>query len=680
MSAPFITVEENGEVIGILFLKKQRLPPKLQLEAKHFGRNVTFRVYDGEGREIAMVNGVADLPLTLQEPEKTFTTVRFTSKKRLLPKEKRDNLEAVTLISTFNEQCGIATYSHFLTEALMGLGKTVYVCRYLWDAKIPSIIHSQIEFGIFPKVNMVAGSNPALKNCGKIATWHTVFREPKKVGLTEYIEAVDKEYDVHIVHNSLAKKWLLPYTSKPIYIIPHGTVLWQHSGKKEARQKLGLPLDGQILFAFGFSADSKGFSELAQLTVKLRQSYPRLILVVSGAVHGIAQKESSEALEKVKTIHNEGVIVLGRYLSEEEVNNYAEASDILIFNYYDPDYVASASGAIHRVLNAGAPIVCSDSNRTIELQDGVHCLKYPMGDIESLQASIETLLEEHDLAEELGKNAKLLAEATSWKRVALQHIQVYESITKGEELFGPEWYDRDYFDTGKKTYLTPNGQIKQWGYLESSTKNWLGWKEIIEGIIQLFNLSPNHSCKQSHILSPTVILDAGTGCGGFVHFGRKAGLEVWGFDFSEYACKHAFGEAKKYMVKADARYIPFKDKSFHLVTALDLLEHIYEQDLDKVVSELQRVCIGSIFYLIGATMSEDDEHFTLRKGEIPPVKWQATAIAGHVNVRPCERYWKKKLVNDEWVLRDDLVEKFRELVPKNVLANWQCIIIVSHNG
>jgi len=40
MSAPFVIVEEDGEVKAVLFLKRQRFPFKLQLEAKSFGANV----------------------------------------------------------------------------------------------------------------------------------------------------------------------------------------------------------------------------------------------------------------------------------------------------------------------------------------------------------------------------------------------------------------------------------------------------------------------------------------------------------------------------------------------------------------------------------------------------------------------------------------------------------------
>jgi len=665
MSAPFVVVEEDGEVKAVLFLKKQRFPFKLQLEAKSFGSNVQFRVYSGEGQEIALVNSIADLPIAV-ETEQTPRVQPFTPKKRLIPKEKRRQVEAVTLISTWDEQCGIATYSRFLAEALTNMGKTVRVSRYLSDANVPSLVHSQLEFGIFPKTEMVVGSNPTIQNCPKVATWHTVFREPDKIGwgktrLLDYIEAVDREYDAHIVHNSLAKKWLMQTVSKPIHIIPHGSLLWEHAGKKEARLRLNIPLDAQVLFAFGFSADSKGFSELAQSTAKLRQSYPRLMLVVSGAVHGITQKESGEALEKVKATQNQGIVVLGKYLSEEEVNAYAEASDVLVFNYYDPDYVASASGAIHRVLNAGAPIVCSDSTRTIEFQDAIYCLKYPMGDVESLEACIETLLTEHDLAEELGKNAKLYAEATSWKRTGLQHIQVYESITKSVEVFGSDYYSEEYF-VGRKGglwYITANGKIKQWSYFNPRGE-WEGAKPVMEAIKTIFN--------------PKNLLDVGCGRGTFCAYAKNVGIDAVGIDFSKWAIENPYPRAKGLIQIGDVRDIKFPDNSFDFVFCTDIMEHIHEEDLPKVLNEVQRVSCRWIFYNIGSTMGEDSEHFVLKKGEVPPLKWQGTAVAGHVNVRP-PSYWRKKLSSQEWILRDDLVEKFRELVPKQVLANWLCIII-----
>jgi len=671
MSEPFIVVEEDGEVKAIFFLRKPQsfASNKLQLEARHFRSNIKFKVYDGQGNELKLIDNIAELPITLQPETQIFKAQPFTYKKRVLPKGRKT--ETITLISTWNEQCGIATYSHFLFEALRELGKTVHVARYIWDANIPSLIHSQIEFGIFPKADMIVGSNPALENCPKVATWHTIFREPRKINfgktrLIDYIEIVDTKYDAHIVHTPLAKKWLMQATSKPIHIIPHGSQIWEPIGKKEARTQLNIPLDAQMIFAFGFSATSKGFLELAQIVSKLKKTYPRLMLVISGAVHEMAKKETSKALAKVKALENESLIVLGRFLSEYEVNAYAEASDILVFNYYDPDYIASQSGAIHRILNAGVPIICSDSARTLEFQDGVHCLKYPMGDAESLEAYIETLLNEHDLAQELGKNAKLLAKATSWRRVARQHIQVYESVTKGLSLFGPDYYNEEYF-VGRKgglTYISPNGKIKQWSYFNPQGE-WLGCKPIVEAWKTLFN--------------PKNMLDIGAGRGTFIAYAHDIGIEAEGFDFSPWAVNEGrYPRCKPEWLRlydATETPWPYPDNSFDLVTVLDFCEHIHEEDIDRIIREIQRVSRKWVFYNIGATMNEDQEHFVLKKGELPPLRWQSTTVAGHVNVRPCEGYWKKKLTNKEWVLRDDLVQKFRQLVPKEILKNWICIII-----
>jgi len=671
MSNPFIVIEEDGEVKGVILVKKSPNPPyKITLNPQLF-KSLSIKVFDADGKQLPIINGEVTLPITWKLAETSLMTQRFKPKKRTT-KQRRALASSITLLSTYHEKCGIATYTDFLFHALQELMEyPLHICRYIWDAHPQTIIHCQHEFGIFPKPEMVIPNpNSPQQNCGKVITWHTIFKEPNKVivgnnQLMDYIETVDREYDAHIVHNPLAKKWLMQVASKPIYIIPHGSVLWEPISKKEARARLNIPQDAQVLFSFGFSADSKGYPDLLQVFSKLKKYYPRLQLIISGAIHGLAKKETKKTLERAKALRTEGVQILGKYLTEEEVNLYATASDILVFNYYGSRNIASASGAIHRILNAQRPIVVSDDPRTLEFQDGIHCLKYPMGDLESLEACIETLLTEPDMAEELGRNARLLAEATSWKRVAQQHIQVYQSITKNLDLFGPDYYDEEYF-VGKKgglAYITPNGKIKRWSYYNPDGE-WLGAKPIMEAIKKLLN--------------PKNMLDAGCGRGTFTAYAKDTGIEAVGIDFSHWAVEHPYPRAKGLIQWGDVRDIKFPDNSFDLVFASDIMEHIYEEDLEQVISELQRVSRKWIFYNIGSTMNNDEDYFVLKKGELPPVKWQSTAVAGHVNVRPCS-YWKRKLTNKNWILRDDLVEKFRELVPKDILTNWVCIIINEKN-
>jgi len=665
MSSPHVLVQENGVIKAIIILQQDPRPPfKLNANFQPFG-DVTFRIFNGE-EQIPIVDGIAVLPITSQAETISKASV-FSPKRKILPKGRVNGHSFqghITFVSTWGIDCGIATYTSFLSKALLSKNLQFQICRNISEINYPTVIHTQQEFGIFPKADMIvnSSSNP------KVITWHTVFKEPRRIALAEstvaeYAEKVDAAYDCHIVHNSLAKTWLMQFCSKPIYVIPHGSVTWPAIGKKNARNKLGLTLDDQILFAFGFSADSKGFTELCQTFRRLKQTFPRLALIISGAIHAIAKEESGRCLARVKASQSEGITVLGRYLTEDEINLYAEAADILVFNYYGGEGVASASGAVHRVLASGNPIVCSEDSRTLEFQDGVHCLKYPMGDLASLESELEVLLTEHDLAEELGKNAALLAQATSWEVTALRHMQVYSSLTEGEELFGSGHYDQEYYvgNKGGLSYISQDGKIKQWSYYNPDGE-WTGCKPIMEAIKAVFN--------------PENMLDCGCGRGTFCAYARDLGITSVGIDFSEWAINNPYPRAKGLTQLGDVRDIKFPDNSFDFVLCTDIMEHIFEEDLDKVIHELQRVSRKWIFYNIGSPMGEGQDHFVLKKGEVPPVKWQGTTVAGHVNVRP-PSYWRKRLSNKNWLLRDDAIQMFRCLVPADVLKNWICVIATS---
>lgn len=577
------------------------------------------------------------------------------------PKEKCIFPCSIAYLSSLpDERCGISTYTQYLSEAV---GKHYHVGTYRnIRAGVPEdgLIHSQCEFGIFPNegdlLSDVYANNP------KVVTWHTVIKNPHPHHL-QYCQAIDQEYDAHIVHTVLGKKWLSGYVSNPVYLIPHGTLLWNPLPKEEARKKLGLPTDAEIGFCFGFGAETKGFGEVVYVARRLERR-PKFLLIISGAVHPIVREHGEKVLKQLRANAGKNVLVLGKYISERDVNLYASACDVLIFNYRTPSYISSASGALKRVLAAGKPIVGPYDNRLDELVDGYHILKFQRGDLDDFEQTLELVLSDHEVAERLRRNCRALAEQTSWERIAEKHMEVYGKVVG--DAFSPEYYDRAYFDVGAddpgKIYRTSGGEVKRWGYVESSTKNWLGWIEVVKGLRQ--------------VLRPRKILDVGSGVGGFVHFARKAGLDARGCDFSPYAVEHAFRTARGHLDLADVRDLPYEDNSYDLVLCLDLMEHLYEEDLPRAISELRRVSSKYIFYNIGTTMQEDEGEFVLKRGQLPPKEMLATSIAGHCNVRT-ESYWRKALSSDKWRLRDDLVEEFRRVVPEPVLLNWRTILILT---
>jgi len=340
----------------------------------------------------------------------------------------REHPTSITYISTIREKCGIATYTSFLAGS-MKKHCPVTVWRKLDRIAPQTLVHVQCEFGIFPCVEDLIGEK--VRKNYKVITWHTVLHNP--IHFLEYYMKVDREYDAHLVHTVLAKKWLAAYTSKPIYYIPHGSVIFKPIDKTEARKRLGLPLDAEIAFCFGFAAESKGFTEVIEVAKKMRKRRPKLMVVMNAAVHGVVKDHSEKCLGELRRRKIKNTLILGSFLSEEEINLYASACDCLVFNYKTPRFVASASGAMHRVLASAKPTICPQDNRLIELVDGHHALKFKSGDLEDLERCLELVLSDDKLAEALGRNARLLAEETSWDRTAEKHLQVYEK-TVGEEL------------------------------------------------------------------------------------------------------------------------------------------------------------------------------------------------------------------------------------------------------
>lgn len=119
---------------------------------------------------------------------------------------------------------------------------------------------------------------------------------------------------------------------------------------------------------------------------------------------------------------------------------------------------------------------------------------------------------------------------------------------------------------------------------------------------------------------------------------------------------------------------PYPDRSFDLVTALDLLEHIYIDDLDFTISELHRVAKKWIFLQTavagsGGLQGRDEEGYILEKGKPVPIALEGCAVAGHVTLRK-ENWWYEKLDHEDWMPRKDMVNWFISLVDPTIIHNW----------
>ncbi len=228
-----------------------------------------------------------------------------------------------------------------------------------------------------------------------------------------------------------------------------------------------------------------------------------------------------------------------------------------------------------------------------------------------------------------------------------------------ESEFDNKYYDANYFAIkGGKKFKNPGGNDGEWSYANPEGE-WEGCEPIVKAWKEVFK------CKN--------LLDVGCGRGTFCAYARAIGIEAVGFDFSEWSCSHLYTHCDGSWVTCKDATKPwgYPDRSFDLVTVLDLMEHLYEEDIDKVINEMYRVARKYIFMQIATVGCDDsvDIRYKLKKGQEIPIELEGTAVAGHVTVQDRE-FWVKKLKRDGWVLRDDLVLEFYKRPPINVISNW----------
>lgn len=137
------------------------------------------------------------------------------------------------------------------------------------------------------------------------------------------------------------------------------------------------------------------------------------------------------------------------------------------------------------------------------------------------------------------------------------------------------------------------------------------------------------------------LLDIGTGAGDLPRRLMARGFDAYGVDISEYAIGMAKPEMRDRLALADISQAPALPahfpEQFDLVLATDLWEHVYADDLDRAFNWMLSKARSRLFFCIAITHGEE---FIQKKGEPIPLRWEATAAAGHVHVRH-PRWWMR---------------------------------------
>lgn len=104
------------------------------------------------------------------------------------------------------------------------------------------------------------------------------------------------------------------------------------------------------------------------------------------------------------------------------------------------------------------------------------------------------------------------------------------------------------------------------------------------------------------------VLDVGCGKGFMLHdlAALIPGLIAKGVDISDYAIAHAIDDMKPHVQVANAKQLPFPDKSFDVVISINTVHNLERGECGQALREIERVARNGSFITVDAYRNEEE--------------------------------------------------------------------------
>lgn len=382
----------------------------------------------------------------------------------------------VTFIGTFPPLKNISPYCFFLAKSL---SKKVDLEIIGFNAPYPNFLYSgggkeklstKCIIKDTPIKNIIKWYNPlswiktGMKAKGSVvhiqhwacyATFFYIFILPilkirgKKIVLSihnitphvliSYILFIDKIFnkltfpytDAFIIHNLRNKKTfidLYKVDEEKIFIAGHGAITPYSKikgiSKKDAREKLKLPLNKKIILNIGYMWEYKGIDILLKSMKDVKSKINNVVLLLAGQPLDDWKKYNkiieNEKLEDV-------LIKKFGYIDDSELELYFASADLVVLPYKKRAFdTHGGQGAL--AISFKKPLLVTDVGGLNEYVKDEKAIAKPE-DYKDLANKIMNILTNDSLLKKLSKDSEDLAKELTWDNIADKTINAYNYVS-----------------------------------------------------------------------------------------------------------------------------------------------------------------------------------------------------------------------------------------------------------
>lgn len=369
---------------------------------------------------------------------------------KLLRKEPK-----IAWISTWNARCGIANYSHFLTQRIpearlrvlanhiperMALDQN-YVLR-CWNAEQEESFEYALETILEEGIEaVIIQYNFGFCSLPNLAAFLQQLRQHQIQAHVFFHSTADVKHDARIkslgtIRDSLAqaerlyvhgvedvnrlKEWGL--IDNVVYF-PHGIapVLTQRPTKPVALQ------GKTVIASYGFLLPHKGIRELIEAFALLRFGNDDYHLLLVNALYPASVSTETESLcrQRIEELGLQAhVTLITDYLSEQETKQHLSHADLIVYAYQETQ--ESSSAAVRVGLSVGSPVLVTPLAIFADVEEAVHYL--PGSSAEMIAAGIRHFLQQETPSEEKKSRIAQWFEERNWSMLSRRLVNIIDGL------------------------------------------------------------------------------------------------------------------------------------------------------------------------------------------------------------------------------------------------------------